>query len=43
VRELEPGLWHRQGTHPQWESGEPSDPKVSSYVEHALIEPLSMP
>jgi hypothetical protein len=32
MRELRPGLWHWQATHPQWESGEPWGPEVSSYA-----------
>lgn len=32
MRELRPGLWHWQATHPQWETGEPWGPEVSSYA-----------
>ncbi len=32
MRELRPGLWHWQAPHPGWESSEPWDKNVSSYV-----------
>ena len=32
MRELAPGLWHWRGRHPDWRSGEPWDPNVSSYA-----------
>jgi len=32
MRELRPGLWHWQATHPEWESGAPWGPEVSSYA-----------
>jgi glyoxylase-like metal-dependent hydrolase (beta-lactamase superfamily II) len=48
VRELSPGLWHWQAPHPQWESGEPWDPNVSSYAiddgeRLLLFDPLGVP
>ncbi len=32
MRELRPGLWHWEAPHPQWESGAPWGPEVSSYA-----------
>jgi glyoxylase-like metal-dependent hydrolase (beta-lactamase superfamily II) len=32
MRELRPGLWHWEAPHPQWESGAPWGPAVSSYA-----------
>ena len=32
VRTLRPGLWHWEAPHPQWESGAPWGPEVSSYA-----------
>ena len=32
MRELRPGLWHWEAPHPQWESGAPWGPDVSSYA-----------
>jgi glyoxylase-like metal-dependent hydrolase (beta-lactamase superfamily II) len=48
VRELQPGLWHWQAPHPQWEAGEPWDPNVSSYAlddgeQLLLFDPLAVP
>jgi len=48
VDELAPGLWHWKATHPEWESGEPWDPDVSSYAvddgEHLLLfDPIAPP
>jgi len=48
VRELASGIWHWQGTHPQWGDGEPWDPNVSSYAiddgERLLIfDPIAPP
>jgi glyoxylase-like metal-dependent hydrolase (beta-lactamase superfamily II) len=48
VQELRPGLWHWQATHPQWESGEPWGPEVSSYAADngtrlLLFDPIAPP
>jgi glyoxylase-like metal-dependent hydrolase (beta-lactamase superfamily II) len=48
VRELRPGLWHWQASHPEWRAGEPWDQNVSSYAiddgEHLLLfDPLGVP
>lgn len=48
MRELASGIWHWQGTHPQWGDGEPWDPNVSSYAiddgERLLIfDPIAPP
>lgn len=48
MRELASGVWHWQGTHPQWSDGEPWDPNVSSYAiddgERLLIfDPIEPP
>jgi len=48
MRELAPGIWHWQGTHPGWSDGEPWDPNVSSYAiddgERLLIfDPIAPP
>ena len=48
MRELRHGLWHWQAPHPQWESGEPWDPNVSSYAiddgaRLLLYDPLGVP
>ena len=32
MRELQPGLWHWQAPHPDWQASEPWDPNVSSYA-----------
>ena len=32
MRELRPGLWHWEAPHPQWVSGAPWGPEVSSYA-----------
>ena len=32
MRTLQDGLWHWQAPHPQWESGAPWGPEVSSYA-----------
>jgi len=48
MRELRPGLWHWQATHPEWEAGEPWGPQVSSYAVDdgrrlLLFDPLAPP
>jgi hypothetical protein len=48
VQELRPGLWHWQAPHPQWESGAPWGPNVSSYAiddgeRLLLFDPLDLP
>lgn len=48
MNELQPGLWHWQAPHPEWEPGEPWDKYVSSYAvdnrEHLLLfDPLAVP
>ena len=48
MRELRPGLWHWAATHPQWESGEPWGPEVSSYAiddgkRLLLFDPIGPP
>jgi glyoxylase-like metal-dependent hydrolase (beta-lactamase superfamily II) len=48
LHELRPGLWHWQATHPQWESGEPWGPEVSSYAVDdgerlLLFDPIAPP
>jgi len=48
MHELEPGLWHWQAPHPEWESGAPWGPEVSSYavddgVRLLLFDPISPP
>ncbi len=48
VRELEPGLWHWQAPHPDWEASEPWDHEVSSYAiddgeRLLLFDPLGLP
>jgi glyoxylase-like metal-dependent hydrolase (beta-lactamase superfamily II) len=48
VRELEPGLWHWQSPHPDWQPGEPWDKEVSSYAiddgeRLLLFDPLGLP
>jgi glyoxylase-like metal-dependent hydrolase (beta-lactamase superfamily II) len=48
MRELRGGLWHWQAPHPDWESGEPWDPEVSSYAiddgeRLLLFDPLDPP
>jgi len=48
VRELAPGLWHWQASHPQWRESEPWDQNVSSYaIEDGerllLFDPLGVP
>ena len=48
MRELAPGLWHWQSSHPGWEDGEPWDPVVSSYAsddgERLLVfDPIAPP
>ena len=48
MRELRPGLWHWQARHPQWESGAPWGPEVSSYAvedgTHLLLfDPIAPP
>jgi glyoxylase-like metal-dependent hydrolase (beta-lactamase superfamily II) len=48
VRELQPGLWHWQASHPDWRPGEPWDPNVSSYAvvdddRLLLFDPLGVP
>jgi glyoxylase-like metal-dependent hydrolase (beta-lactamase superfamily II) len=48
VQELEPGLWHWQSPHPDWEASEPWDKEVSSYAiddgeRLLLFDPLGLP
>lgn len=48
MRELKPGLWHWQATHPDWSEGEEWPRAVSSYAlddgEHLLLfDPLAVP
>jgi glyoxylase-like metal-dependent hydrolase (beta-lactamase superfamily II) len=48
MRELEPGLWHWQASHPDWREGEPWDQMVSSYAiddggRLLLFDPLGVP
>ena len=48
MRELSPGLWHWQASHPGWREGEPWDQNVSSYAiadddRLLLFDPLGMP
>jgi glyoxylase-like metal-dependent hydrolase (beta-lactamase superfamily II) len=48
VDQLRPGLWHWEAPHPQWESGAPWGPKVSSYAiddggRLLLFDPLDVP
>jgi hypothetical protein len=48
VRELRPGLWHWQATHPWWHEGAPWGPEVSSYAMDTgerllLFDPLAVP
>ncbi len=46
--ELQPGLWHWQAPHPDWEASEPWDPNVSSYAVDEggrllLFDPIAPP
>jgi hypothetical protein len=48
VRELQPGLWHWQAPHPDWEPSEPWDQRVSSYAiddgeRLLLFDPIAPP
>ena len=48
MRELRPGLWHWEAPHPEWESSEPWDRKVSSYAVDdgqrlLLFDPIAPP
>jgi hypothetical protein len=48
MRELRPGVWHWEAPHPQWESGEPWGPEVSSYAiddgrRLLLFDPIAPP
>jgi glyoxylase-like metal-dependent hydrolase (beta-lactamase superfamily II) len=48
VRELQPGLWHWDAPHPDWEPSEPWDQAVSSYAiddgkRLLLFDPLAVP
>jgi glyoxylase-like metal-dependent hydrolase (beta-lactamase superfamily II) len=48
MRELAPGLWHWQASHPQWREGEPWDRDVSSYAiddgeRLLLFDPIAPP
>jgi glyoxylase-like metal-dependent hydrolase (beta-lactamase superfamily II) len=48
VRELRPGLWHWQASHPEWQPSEPWDKNVSSYAiddgeRLLLFDPLGVP
>jgi glyoxylase-like metal-dependent hydrolase (beta-lactamase superfamily II) len=48
VRELQPGLWHWEAAHPDWEPTEPWSQEVSSYAiddgqRLLLFDPLGVP
>jgi glyoxylase-like metal-dependent hydrolase (beta-lactamase superfamily II) len=48
VRELQPGLWHWESPHPDWEPSEPWSQEVSSYAiddgnRLLLFDPLGVP
>ena len=48
MRELQPGLWHWQAPHPEWQASEPWDPDVSSYAIDdgeilLLFDPMGVP
>ena len=48
MRELSPGLWHWQASHPEWRASEPWDQNVSSYAvvddrRLLLFDPLGVP
>ena len=48
MRELQPGLWHWQAPHPEWQASEPWDPNVSSYAIDdgkilLLFDPMGVP
>jgi glyoxylase-like metal-dependent hydrolase (beta-lactamase superfamily II) len=48
VRELRPGVWHWQASHPDWRPSEPWDQNVSSYAivddgRLLLFDPLGVP
>ena len=48
MRELQPGLWHWQAPHSEWQASEPWDPNVSSYATDdgetlRLFDPLGVP
>lgn len=48
MQELRGGLWHWSAPHPEWESGEPWGPEVSSYAlddgeRLLLFDPLAVP
>jgi glyoxylase-like metal-dependent hydrolase (beta-lactamase superfamily II) len=48
VREVRPGLWHWQASHPEWQPSEPWDRNVSSYAiddgeRLLLFDPLGVP
>jgi glyoxylase-like metal-dependent hydrolase (beta-lactamase superfamily II) len=48
VRELRPGLWHWEASHPEWRSTEPWSENVSSYAiddgeRLLLFDPLAVP
>ena len=48
MQELRPGLWHWEAPHPEWESGEPWGPEVSSYAVDdgerlLLFDPIAPP
>src|ERR671936_1906180 len=48
MRELAPGLWHWQASHPDWRPSEPWDQNVSSYAiddgeRLLLFDPLGVP
>lgn len=48
MRELQPGLWHWQAPHPEWEADAPWDQNVSSYAiddgeRMLLFDPLGVP
>ena len=48
MRELQPGLWHWQAPHPEWQASEPWDPNGSSYAIDdgkilLLFDPMGVP
>ncbi len=48
MRELQPGLWHWEAPHPEWQSSEPWSENVSSYAiddgeRLLLFDPLGVP
>jgi len=48
MRELQPGVWHWQAQHPEWQEGQAWGPEVSSYAiddgAHVLLfDPVTVP